>query len=224
MKRRAFLAASGLAALILALPACGSTDRMRYRMTVEVDTPQGLRTGSAVREITHSVPPPYPSVGESRPQWRVRGEAVAIDLPGNQTLFALLRSEEDGDFGGWGVWWLFRQQQPARSIELWPKVPVTGKPIVADPVPMLVRFRDIADPKTVEQVDPDDLAKSFGPGVRLRRITVQLTDEPVTKGIEKRLGWLGKYPEPSLDPSHSPTDFSPSATIHHGDFRRGEFK
>ena len=55
---------------------------------------------------------------------------------------------------------------------------------------MLVRFRDVGDPKSVEVVDAGDLAKSFGPGVKLRRIMLAVTDDPATTGIEKRLGWV----------------------------------
>ena len=86
--------------------------------------------------------------------------------------------------------------------------------------PKLVYFRDIADPTSVEEVDPDNLAASFGPSVRLKRITVLVTNDDVTTGIEKRLGWLSEYPEPSLDPKHGPTDYSVAATTHHGDFRQ----
>ena len=57
-------------------------------------------------------------------------------------------------------------------------------------IPYFVRFRDLADPKSVEQVDPADLAKSFGPEVRLKSLTVQATDAQVKRVIEKRLGWL----------------------------------
>ncbi len=57
---------------------------------------------------------------------------------------------------------------------------------------MLVRFRNIRDPSSVETVDPDNLAKSFGAGVRLKRITVQITDDPVTSGIDKRLPNMGR--------------------------------
>ena len=57
----------------------------------------------------------------------------------------------------------------------------------------MVRFSDIADPRTVEKVDPEDLVAAFGQGVKLRRVIVQLTDEPVTTGIEKRLRWMAKY-------------------------------
>ncbi|WP_066268991.1 hypothetical protein [Blastomonas sp. CCH3-A3] len=69
--------------------------------------------------------------------------------------------------------------------------------------PMLVRFRDINDPTTVERVDPDALAASFGEGVKLRRVTVQLTDDPVTKGIEKRLKWLDSYRKTNFDGTSS---------------------
>jgi hypothetical protein len=62
-------------------------------------------------------------------------------------------------------------------------------------LPMLVRFRDIADPKTVERVDPNDLAASFGPGVKFSRATIEIVDDPVTTGIEKRLVWWnGPFP------------------------------
>jgi hypothetical protein len=73
----------------------------------------------------------------------------------------------------------------------------------------------------VQRVDPANLAASFGPGIRLKRITVEVTDDDVTTGIEKRLRWLGDHPEPSLDPGHGPKDFSLPATLHHGDFSLG---
>lgn len=55
---------------------------------------------------------------------------------------------------------------------------------------MLVTFEGIGDPTSVKQVEPGNLAANFGPGVRLKAITVEMTDDPVTSGIEKRLGWL----------------------------------
>jgi hypothetical protein len=89
---------------------------------------------------------------------------------------------------------------------------------------MLVTFGDIKDPKSVKRVDPDDLSASFGAGVKLKAITVEITDDAVTTGIGGRLGWLGEYPEPSLKSNHSPTDYSLAATIKHGDFRQGATK
>lgn len=71
------------------------TPTYRYRLTVEVETPEGLRTGSSVievdtRQTRFALNPSAAGVSE-----RVRGEAVAVDLPGRRTLFALLRSDDD---------------------------------------------------------------------------------------------------------------------------------
>jgi hypothetical protein len=68
-------------------------------------------------------------------------------------------------------------------------VPTKGPP---NGYPLLVRFRDLADPTSVERVDPDDLANSFGKGVTLKAITVARTEAEVSRGIEGRLPWLEK--------------------------------
>ena len=70
-------------------------------------------------------------------------------------------------------------------------------------IPFLVRFRDEKDPKTVEAVDPSNLAASFGVGVRLKRVTMETTSDAVTTSIEKRLGWLGQYYAMRLDGDRS---------------------
>jgi hypothetical protein len=55
---------------------------------------------------------------------------------------------------------------------------------------VLVQFRDPSDPTSVEPVDPLDLAASFEPGVTLKSAFVEITDDPITRGIEDRLPWL----------------------------------
>lgn len=87
--------------------------------------------------------------------------------------------------------------------------------------PMLVTFDDIADPASVKLVDPADLAASFGPGVRLKAVTLEVTDEPVTEGrVKGVLGWLPDYPEVPIIPEVNPMDFSLAATPRQGDFIR----
>lgn len=50
----------------------------RYKMTVTVETPEGIKTGSAVREISNSLQGNnWPDVGNPA---GVRGEAVVVDL------------------------------------------------------------------------------------------------------------------------------------------------
>ena len=93
MHRGAFVALG----LALALTSCGyRSEEFRYRMTVEVDTPQGLRTASSVIEVEVSDPGPN-SLPEAGINTKVRGEAVAVDLPGGKVLFALLRSDDSVD-------------------------------------------------------------------------------------------------------------------------------
>ena len=53
---------------------------------------------------------------------------------------------------------------------------------------MLVTFDDIAKPETVRRVDPADLAAVFGEGVRLKAVTLEITEMKVTEG---RLGGAG---------------------------------
>lgn len=203
-------------ASVLVLTGCslfGDTYSYRYRMTVEVETPDGLKAGSAVREISYSkqrikLPDMAGAVAVQR------GEAVAVDLPGGQTLFALLSTNGydtlQAAFGDDAPATLDAAKADGRSVELRPKpnsIPEQSG------YPMLVRFRDTRDPKSVELVSPDDLAASFGSGVRLRRIIVQITDAPVTTGIEKKLVWL-----PVIYKMNIGSDFHPRG-IPVGNFR-----
>ena len=67
-------------------------------------------------------------------------------------------------------------------------------------LPMLVRFRDPSDPASVERVDPSDLAASFGAGVKFERMSIEITDAPVTTGIEAVLPWLARGESQRLIP------------------------
>ena len=214
----------GAAAL---LGGCGlfGGNRYRYKMTVEVDTPQGLKSGFAVREISYSKNliklPDMAAVVATQ-----RGEAVAVDLPGGQVLFALLSVNGyetlQAAFGDDAPETLDTAKADARVVELKPK---PGRIPEQSGYPMLVRFKDMRDPTSVELVSPDDLVASFGAGVSLRRITVQMVGEPVTVGIKKRLSWLGYYPEPRLDSNYrGSSDPNLAQKLTNGNFVRGEEK
>ena len=49
-----------------------------------------------------------------------------------------------------------------------------------DKLPMLVRFRNVNDGNTIEELDPRDLAAAYGPGVRLARAQFEFTTDLVT--------------------------------------------
>ena len=150
-----------------------------------------------------------------------RGEAAVVDLGPRGLLFALLIRDET------------RKQSTSRGkleYEAFPDLDrqaqreahgESGKGIAyfvdalnrlrpraevwIATVPLLVRFRDPRDPKTIARVDPFNLAASFGAGVELTRAAVEVTDEPASTGIEKTLPWLvGGAPEQPLTPHTEP--------------------
>lgn len=182
--RRSALGAMAGAAVLLAGCNKTSSNSLRYKMTVEVETPQGLKSGFAVREMTLA------TNNIMRPaNGRIKGEAVVVDLPGGQALFALLTGG-DGDvdyamqIGGRAqVWGKSAGEPPAGPVELYPTAPKTTGLQNTNPLPMLVRFRDITDPKSVEAVDPE--------AIGVKRIMVETTSDDVTVGIGGRLPSFG---------------------------------
>ncbi|MDZ7627958.1 MAG: hypothetical protein U5J99_06060 [Parvularculaceae bacterium] len=58
--------------------------------------------------------------------------------------------------------------------------------------PKLCAFRDEADPTSVYEVDPDNLAKTHGPGAKFLGLSIEIVDPktPLTKSIEGRLAWI----------------------------------
>lgn len=205
MARRTILAglAGGMAALLAGCGLLGG-NKYRFRMTVEVDTPQGLRSGSSVYEV-EAVASRELITGGMGSYTRFRGEAVAVDLPGGKTLFALLRmangTSADDHLGLMSMRAMdpalvyAHKDQSARRIAAGDDIrsPVEVAP---EDYPLMVMFRDINDPRSVERVDPE--------AIGVKRIVLETTSDEVTTGIEKRLGWL-RDGGLTLDPGGAPT-------------------
>jgi hypothetical protein len=199
----------------------GSTTRprvIRSRLTLVVETPEGERSGSSVTQNTT-----YFAGGLTRAQgWglteQLVGEAVVIDLGQRGILFSTFErpstlSRSGGDAYSAGVTPFpqekFRGEYSANASineryaaylddlnRLKPK-----SELLLENVPVLVRFDNLNDPTSVVLVDPLDLAASFGPGVAFKGATVEITDDPITHGIEARLPWLKSSTEaPTLFP------------------------
>lgn len=166
------------------------TGSFNYRITIAVETPDGVKIGSAVRKVTASDAPrisPHAMGSVS-----VKGEAVVIDLGERGVLFALLRSKDSVDYGYNIAFKHFIPNLALTGEKIRTYSSLKGKAeLKIENLPMLVRFRDINDPKTVELVDPNDLTASFGEGVKLVSATIEITDEPVTTGVEGYISWLG---------------------------------
>jgi hypothetical protein len=215
IRRQALVVLAGGAALML--PGCGSAGQQipdyRFRLAVEVDTPEGTKTGSSVIEVSTAIAGASSIPTPGAVSHRVQGEAVTVDLGRRGLLFALLRSEDNSDWASNVMFRLapritdstadgrfdadrgFKAQFDAMlkqrgRVELPRTFPAQGHLRDQPARPMMVHFSDIADPRTIQKVDPDDLSAVFGKGVKLKRVTIQLTNDAVTTGIDKRLIWL----------------------------------
>lgn len=191
--------------VVAMLAGCGliyPSDRLRQRITVEVETPQGVRTGSSVVETEVQEGKSWGDA--SGIQFTLKGEAVAVSLPGGRTLFAVLHGSGDtfrDDPASYQVRLLSDALRAGAQASV--RVPVQGLNLMQaraaakrakvnltlprNLYPTLVTFADPTDPRSVEQVVPTDLAATFGPGVRLKRITLAVTNDAVTTGISARL-------------------------------------
>lgn len=229
-----------LAALLgtaIVMTACDRAPQVNYRITVEVDTPAGVRTGSSVWSFRlggGDIDRSYRS--------KFRGEAIAVDLPSGRTLFAttittdpqgrLLRSgmgtlpetvyRRTGQTVAYEREVLGDRREVLEYISRLPRAPIAldCNPEGRVECPLLVRFSDPADPSSVEAVDPNNLTASFGAGYSLRRITLELTDDDPQFTLQERLAWLTEHSEAGLLTRHSPMDYSLPATLRHGDFQR----
>ncbi|MCZ8259495.1 MAG: hypothetical protein O9333_05120 [Beijerinckiaceae bacterium] len=173
-------------------------------VTLEVDAPMGVKTGRSV--ISFSLSEDIVPGGSSL--WTLSrgyaGEATVIEVAPGQFLFALLRSEKDPYNRPSLAQAVFPEIDRDRETKelsdtAWMQlftVPRAKREIPREALPLLVRLRDIKDPKTVEKVDPANLAASFGPGFSLKSATLEMLGKrgQMTKGeVEKVVGpiWGG---------------------------------
>lgn len=176
--------------------------------------PRGQVTGSVVlridwEEATGLSRAAFQGVDPSSTGLRVAGEALVVEVAPGRWFFALLK----GDKGWQGEPGLNARYAIAVPLGLHARSPEGVDAILATPKdtpiplppeawPMLVTFDDISRPETVRRLDPADLAAVFGEGVLLEVVTLEVTEGAVTEGrVDRRLKWLGPYPEPSLGPA-----------------------
>jgi hypothetical protein len=199
MARRGALGlfASGLSALLVGCGLIGGTKSYRFRMTVEVESPAGLKSGSSVMEITS-----YKAVALTAQEHAggggLRGEAVVVDLPGGP-IFVLLQNDGHGQPLGVRVTSALTPDAKFNSVDDY--VATVGHlgglfasakaELPRKDWPLMVRFRDIQDPKSVESVNPE--------ATGVKRIVVETTGDDVTVGVGKWLSWFDRYADRHFD-------------------------
>jgi hypothetical protein len=171
----------------------------KYRLTLEVETPEGLKTGSGVVSV-------HPDRGYSRHgHTTTRGDAVFVDLGGGKNLVALMaHTDSTLDLDGMNYLALRAYKAAGRNVSFNEMSRMSGAvPVTGALIPLLVTFADVRDPATVRIVSSEPMAASFGNGFRLHDIHAEVVPnglwpldfggplgEPVTRGIETKLPWL----------------------------------
>ena len=195
MTRRGILGA-GVGTILATLSACNifRSPSYRFRLTVNVDTPEGLKTGSSVCEVKADRGTDL-LTGGGYQATKMRGEAAFVELLPGRYLFALLPTNDpllpdislkslealDGGFE-------YKRYDSTRRIAKSGRI----GPVNLDEggFPILVTFEDLADPASLEVVEPSTMPSMFGADYSLRSITVETTTDPVTDHVGKTLPWL----------------------------------
>jgi hypothetical protein len=162
----------------------------RYKMTVNVEADGKLYSGSSVIEVrlvkqmqlTTEMPPVATEVS---------GEAVFADLGGGRNVIALLASgnkAKNSEYPKYIVSEHFKLSYDDSDLVKFPRLRGRWE-LPSGELPTFVTFTDLADPKTARVVGLTEFEAVFGPDVHFKGVSVEMTSDPVTRGIEKNLKW-----------------------------------
>lgn len=173
-----------LAGLILSMTGIYVSGTWRYRLTVEVETPEGIKTGSAVREVTDKDSNitlfDLPDVA-SGPD--IKGEAVVVDLGDRGKLFVLISWDSYKELYSAFPYKNGGGQSTVPGIKFYNSLKTGMKgEVKGKAIPKMVTFEDINDPMSVKAVNPESLSNSFGEGVTLKSVTLEITKAPLRWG------------------------------------------
>jgi hypothetical protein len=177
----------------------------KYRLTVEVETPEGPRIAAGILSVRPNRNYGGTGSGSSVPQ--TSGEALLVELSNKRNLVVLMAYGEDGSnfedasFLPTRVIGATDRRIAFRDIKT-----LAGRPQVAVPEPqqpVLIALPDLTDPKSARRINGSDLEAAFGKGYRLRSFALDIVangywpldfggalGEPVTRGIAAKLPWL----------------------------------
>ncbi|MGY2906248.1 hypothetical protein [Bradyrhizobium sp. URHC0002] len=190
-----------LAALVIGDQIRINRPAHKYRLTVEVETPEGQKSASGVVAV-------HPDRSYTRRgQTRTLGDAIFVDLGQGKNLVALLAHIDNNKLELEGINYVALRAYTAASgkrVSFNAMSAQTGiVPVKAELVPVLVTFDDPAKPASARAVAPDDAEAVLGKGYRLQGITAEVVPngfwpidfggmlgEPVTRGIVAKLPWL----------------------------------
>jgi hypothetical protein len=160
----------------------------RFRLTIEIETPDGIKAGSSVIETTFWESGSWGPVEARGVRSSATGEAVFVDLGRGKNLLAILGFGPSGTDDS-KIFGLTRAALAlGKTINWKDEYRLKGKgELPSDYIPTLITFADINDPRTARTLKPSDFSVVYGPGFGFRRALIETTTDPVTRGIDKKL-------------------------------------
>ncbi len=167
---------------------------VRYKLSLDFDVDGTVQTSSGVVEIAYPIGTDFfAPIGGGRAFSGVfHGNAITIDLHERGLLFVVNRMAQRG----------LDHRPGSRALSDLPLktfgYPTEGLPSHMAPLvsalaeqtgsvdvpiadlPMLVRFRELSDRMSLEELDPNDLESAYGGAVKLLRARLTLTKDGVT--------------------------------------------
>jgi hypothetical protein len=206
MKRQTFLTSAALFALALPLGGCGDDNWKDYNYKISIHI--GDRAYSAVRHVTLTEGATIQNSSGRRVDRSVEGQAVIVDTSTGPVFALMTPAEGEFGFGQYAAYvaepavvpslgdpnrWSVRGEAATHNAMVQVKGSHDLPRTVPNPDPnrgprdipiwpMFVRFGDLTDPKTMREVSPQSIG--------VQRITIELTNEDTTTGIENMLPWL----------------------------------
>jgi hypothetical protein len=191
---------------------------VRYRLTVEVQDGDQIKTGSSVIDAAYRIDPGWIWEGPHDYDPDIVGYAPTVDLGKEGMLFLTFEKtrtsfyEREGykqiPFGFGVIGCLpfaaydksgLRNNPTEVKASLDELLRQSGpRDVPFAMLPKFARFLDINDPLTLAPVALEDFATKIGSGVQLKRVVLQLTRDPVTPAPEVWPQWL-KEKRPSYE-------------------------
>lgn len=195
-----------VAALLLCALYYLNRPEHKYRLTVEVQTPDGVKSGSGVMAVYMGKDSGIlPGAGGAID---IRGDAIYVDLGGAKNLVAILAHGMNAlDYDGMSYLAMNGFAAVGRKVRFKDVNLLSGTvQLYGNLIPTLVTFGDVTDPKAARVLNPANIEAAFGDGYHLKRVTIEMLPiglwpfdfggplgEPVTRGIEKRLPWIAEW-------------------------------
>ena len=184
----------------------------RYRMTVNVEIDGQMRSGSSVIEVRVSKQLAFlPTV--NRLAYAGEGEAVYVDLGVHGSMVALLAS---GTYANDAEYPLYLVHRLHFNLDIFDDRKLASLPslrgkweLPSNELPTLVTFSDPNNSASLRGIRPEQLEQTFGPNVHWRGVVIEMTTDPVTRGLEARLPFLVLQKNVLRGPIGDPNKFIP---------------